>query len=100
MATGPTGGGIPPRLRLRRGGGVVQAASAKASGASANDGVRCGGLRHKDCMWILMVEAGVAMFLLVFIVWWTMYSGPKATRHEQEEHSTSGKDEADDAPKP
>ena len=30
-------------------------------------------------MWILMVEAGVALFLLVFIVWWTMYSGPKPT---------------------
>ena len=45
-------------------------------------------------MWILMVEAGVALFLLVFIVWWTMYSGPKPTRHEQEEHSTSDKDEA------
>ena len=28
-------------------------------------------------MWILMVEAGVALFLLVFIVWWTMYSGKK-----------------------
>ncbi|QNA87795.1 hypothetical protein G4G28_03670 [Massilia sp. Dwa41.01b] len=26
-------------------------------------------------MWILMVEAGVAFFLLVFIVWWTMFSG-------------------------
>lgn len=23
-------------------------------------------------MWILMVEALVALFLLVFIVWWTM----------------------------
>lgn len=30
-------------------------------------------------MWILMVEAGVALFLLVFIVWWTMYSGKKPT---------------------
>lgn len=28
-------------------------------------------------MWILMVEAGVAFFLLVFIVWWTMYQGKK-----------------------
>ena len=28
-------------------------------------------------MWILMVEAGVAMFLLVFIVWWTMFAGRK-----------------------
>jgi len=26
-------------------------------------------------MWILMLEAGVALFLLVFIVWWTMFSG-------------------------
>lgn len=23
-------------------------------------------------MWILMIEAMVALFLLVFIVWWTM----------------------------
>ncbi|MGK5077019.1 hypothetical protein [Janthinobacterium sp. HLX7-2] len=28
-------------------------------------------------MWILMVEALVAFFLLAFIVWWTMYSGKK-----------------------
>ena len=34
-------------------------------------------------MWILMVEAGVALFLLVFIVWWTMYDGTKPTDHQQ-----------------
>ena len=28
-------------------------------------------------MWILMVEAGVAFFLLAFIVWWTMFAGRK-----------------------
>jgi hypothetical protein len=28
-------------------------------------------------MWLLLVEAGVAAFLLVFIVWWTMFSGRK-----------------------
>ncbi|WP_168208503.1 hypothetical protein [Janthinobacterium tructae] len=28
-------------------------------------------------MWILMIEALVAFFLLAFIVWWTMYSGKK-----------------------
>ena len=34
-------------------------------------------------MWLLILEAGVAMFLLVFIVWWTMYSGrPKP--HDEE----------------
>jgi hypothetical protein len=35
-------------------------------------------------MWLLILEAGVAMFLLVFIVWWTMYAGPKPTRDEAE----------------
>jgi hypothetical protein len=29
-------------------------------------------------MWILMVEALVALFLLVFIVWWTMPRKKKA----------------------
>ncbi len=33
-------------------------------------------------MWLLMIEAGVALFLLVFIVWWTMYSGKKPEQHE------------------
>lgn len=28
-------------------------------------------------MWLLMLEAGAAMFILVFIVWWTMFSGKK-----------------------
>ncbi|NMM28608.1 MAG: hypothetical protein HHJ12_15260 [Glaciimonas sp.] len=28
-------------------------------------------------MWLLMVEAGCAMLILVFIVWWTMFSGRK-----------------------
>lgn len=26
-------------------------------------------------MWLLMLEAGTALFLLVFIVWWTMFHG-------------------------
>jgi hypothetical protein len=32
---------------------------------------------EKPVMWILLLEAGVALFLLVFIVWWTMFSGRK-----------------------
>jgi hypothetical protein len=28
-------------------------------------------------MWILVVEAGAALFLLLFFVWWTMYAGRK-----------------------
>jgi len=31
-------------------------------------------------MWILMLELGVAFFLLVFIVWWTMFSGRPENR--------------------
>jgi cbb3-type cytochrome oxidase subunit 3 len=31
-----------------------------------------------------MLEAGVALFLLVFIVWWTMFSGKKPTRQAQQ----------------
>jgi len=31
-------------------------------------------------MWILMLEAGAALFLLVFIVWWTMFAGRKPER--------------------
>ena len=34
-------------------------------------------------MWVLMLEAGVALFLLLFIVWWTMFSGPKREDLEQ-----------------
>jgi hypothetical protein len=37
-------------------------------------------------MWLLFVEAGVAMMLLVIIVWWTMFSGarppPRPLREE------------------
>lgn len=28
-------------------------------------------------MWLLFLEAGVALLLLIFIVWWTMFSGKK-----------------------
>ncbi len=34
-------------------------------------------------MWILMLEAGVALFLLVFIVWWTMFSGREPERRDR-----------------
>lgn len=26
-------------------------------------------------MWLLLLEAGLALGLLVFIVWWTLFSG-------------------------
>lgn len=35
-------------------------------------------------MWLLMLEAGVALSLLVFIVWWTMFSGKKPNQSSQQ----------------
>jgi hypothetical protein len=45
-------------------------------------------------MWLLMLEAGVALFLLVFIVWWTMFSGKKPTQPPLQEI----RQKKDDAP--
>lgn len=39
-------------------------------------------------MWLLMLEAGVALFLLVFIVWWTMPSKKDRKQIRQEKTST------------
>jgi hypothetical protein len=43
-------------------------------------------------MWILMLEAGAALFVLVFIVWWTMFHGrsPDSRKHDaaREENDT------------
>jgi hypothetical protein len=33
-------------------------------------------------MWILMLEAGGALCLFVFIVWWTMFAGREPTGAE------------------
>jgi hypothetical protein len=44
-------------------------------------------------MWLLMLEAGMAMFLLVFIVWWTMFSGKKPDNSNRGE-SLPPKDDA------
>jgi hypothetical protein len=47
-------------------------------------------------MWILLLEAGAALFLLVFIVWWTMFHGrePERRLHDvpaaREENDTPG----------
>jgi hypothetical protein len=38
--------------------------------------VRLGQRRTLD-MWVILLEALGAMLLLIFIVWWTMFSGRK-----------------------
>ena len=46
-------------------------------------------------MWLLMLEAGVALFLLVFIVWWTMFSGrPEQRRRPLREDDKSLRDKS------
>jgi hypothetical protein len=55
---------------------VVQAVKLKATMASDASKL----LRVKDIgngMWLIILEALFALFILVFIVWWTMYSGGK-----------------------
>ena len=50
-------------------------------------------------MWILGLEAGAALLLLVFIVWWTMFAGrPKeqAARPRAQERPAVRDDEAPD----
>jgi hypothetical protein len=49
-------------------------------------------------MWILGLEAGAALLLLVFIVWWTMYAGrrpdyrPRPLRDERRPDDAAGQD--------
>ena len=49
-------------------------------------------------MWLLMVEAGVALFLLVFIVWWTMYQGQPRNPHEPQAPQAPQEKAPGDAP--
>ena len=72
-------------------GGVEQAANKEARETRKN---RAGTLRRvvyirdmETKMWILMVEAGVALFLLVFIVWWTMFAGRKDVDRKDDDPS-------------
>lgn len=65
------------------GGVVVQADSANPTTPSETSKLlRVDNIRI--AMWLLMIEAGIALFLLLFIVWWTMYSGPK---HSDDQHA-------------
>lgn len=47
-------------------------------------------------MWLLFVEAGIAVFLLIFIVWWTMFAGKKPVHPPAEKKERSSTPNADD----
>ncbi len=47
-----------------------------------------------NTMWLLALEACLAMFILVFIVWWTMFHGrtPDAPPQDKKQDLASSKD--------
>lgn len=47
-------------------------------------------------MWLILLEAGVALALLIFIVWWTMPKKDKATLRKIEQSSEQKSDEPRD----
>jgi hypothetical protein len=59
------------------GNGAVLHAASKSATAPSETGKVLGKGGMGNNMWLLMIEALIALFLLVFIVWWTMYSGRK-----------------------
>jgi hypothetical protein len=84
MPTGPTGGGITIGGTGGCTGGTGGAGGncMVAQPASTSAVVRASRLQRVDnceslVMWILFLEAAVAFCVLVFIVWWTMFSGRK-----------------------
>jgi hypothetical protein len=71
--TGCTGGGTG---RAGGTGSVEQPAKTNATAADASRLRRVDNL-ESTVMWILFLEAAAALCILVFIVWWTMFSGRK-----------------------
>jgi len=51
-------------------------------------------------MWLLMLEAGVALFLLVFIVWWTAFHGRTPKRPLRDERPKDSAKPADEEQRP
>lgn len=50
-------------------------------------------------MWILLLEAGVALFLLVFIVWWTMFAGRKPEQKQERQQQARPLPRQDEPPR-
>ncbi len=41
-------------------------------------------------MWLLLLEALIALLVLLFIVWWTMFSGRRHGERPDEEDEPAG----------
>ncbi len=73
-------------------GGLAQEAKNKAvaiMAAQRPSGRRVLVLFQKDVMTLLLLEALGALLLLLFIVWWTMFSGRKRGELKVDEESTA-----------
>ena len=46
-------------------------------------------------MWLLFLEAGAALFLLIFIVWWTMFQGKKPDQRPPQKSAPAKDDKQD-----
>ena len=57
----------------------------------AGEGVNKQGLTNIT-MWLLILEALAALGLLVFIVWWTMFSGRRGGEREREREREDDRD--------
>jgi hypothetical protein len=75
----------------------VQAASRATSVSKAGTLRRVENIRE-TVMWILGLEAGAALLLLVFIVWWTMFSGRAPEQPPARARKADPAASADDGP--
>jgi hypothetical protein len=76
MRTGGTAGGWTGGTGGAGGSCVVAQPASTMAAVSASRLARVDNCESL-VMWILFLEAAVAFFVLVFIVWWTMFSGRK-----------------------
>ena len=84
-------------------GGLAQEAKNKAMaimGTQRPRGKRVLVLFQKDVMILLLLEALGALLLLLFIVWWTMFSGRKHGELKADEESTAKTSELNDTSPP
>jgi len=56
-------------------GGLLQPEPSTKAEANRPTPPRAWVARHNAPMWLLVIEALLALAILIFIVWWTMFSG-------------------------
>jgi hypothetical protein len=93
-ASGITGGGDSTAGTTLGFSGDMDEQAANPDKVNTSRLLRTNDIRMR-AMWLLFVEAGMALFLLIFIVWWTMFAGKKPT-HPPKQKPLPPKDDAPD----